>query len=82
VRRPGAPVDVPDLLNVREIGRPAMDDCSSSGTGQSRRLTLAAIATLGLAIGAIAYVNFDKIIDLAKSVTSGQTGRAQSRFHY
>ena len=37
---------------------------------------------LGVVIGAIAYVNSDKLIDLAKSVMSGPTGRAQSRIHY
>jgi len=59
-----------------------MDDRSNSGIGRNRRLMLAAIAALGLVICAIAYVKSDRLIDLVVSVTSGQTGRAQSRIHY
>jgi hypothetical protein len=33
-------------------------------------------------MGAFAYVNSDRLVDLAKSVMSGSTGRAQSRIHY
>ena len=80
--RPSAQVEAPDLLNVLASGRPQMDARSNSGTGRNRRWMPAAIATLGLVIGAIAYVNSDKLIDLAKSVMSGPTGRAQSRIHY
>ena len=59
-----------------------MDGSGRPGAGRGRRLLLAAILALVLAIGAIAYRNSDDLIDLAKSLTSGQTGRAQSRIHY
>ncbi|HEY4407592.1 MAG TPA: hypothetical protein VGN55_23320 [Xanthobacteraceae bacterium] len=57
-----------------------MDDPGSAG--RDRRLVLAVLLVLVLVIGAIAYRNSDSLIDLAKSLTSGQTGRAQSRIHY
>jgi hypothetical protein len=59
-----------------------MDGPGSSGAGRDRRVVLAAILALVLVIGAIAYRYSDNLIDLAKSLTSGQTGRAQSRIHY
>jgi hypothetical protein len=69
-------------LNVQNNGRAEMDDRSNSGAVRNRRLMLAAIATLALVIGALAYGNSDRLIDLARSLTSGQNGRAQSRVHY
>jgi hypothetical protein len=59
-----------------------MDDLSNSGTVRNRLLLLAAVATLALVIGAVAYSNSDRLIDLARSLTSGQNSRAQSRVHY
>ena len=59
-----------------------MDDSNNSVAVRNRRLLLAAIATLALVIGAVAYGNFDRLIDLAGSLTSGQNSRAQSRVHY
>ncbi len=61
-----------------------MDHRGNSGAVRNRRLMLAAIATLALAlvIGAVAYGNSDRLIDLARSLTSGQNSRAQSRVHY
>jgi hypothetical protein len=69
-------------LNVQNPGRTEMDDGNNSGLIRNRRLLLAAIAMLGLVIGAVAYGNSDRLIDLARSLTSGQNGRAQSRVHY
>jgi hypothetical protein len=59
-----------------------MDDPSNSGAVRNRRLILAAIAMLALLIGALAYGNSDRVIDLARSLTSGQNSRAPSRVHY
>jgi hypothetical protein len=59
-----------------------MDGAGRSGAGRGRRLILAAVLALALVTGAIAYRNSDDLMDLAKSLTSGQTGRAQSRIHY
>jgi hypothetical protein len=59
-----------------------MDDRNKSGAVRNRRLMLAAIAALALVIGAVAYGNSDRLIDLARSLTSGQNSRAQSRVHY
>jgi hypothetical protein len=59
-----------------------MDGPGRPGAGRGRRLIVAAILALMLVIGAIAYWNSDDLMDLAKSLTTGQTGRAQSRIHY
>jgi hypothetical protein len=59
-----------------------MEDLSRSGAGRDRRLILAAIVALGLAIGVIAYEYFDDLTELAQSLTGGKLGRAQGRFHY
>lgn len=59
-----------------------MDDPSNSGAVRNRRLILAAIAMLALLIGALAYGNSDRVIDLARSLTRGQNSRAPSRVHY
>jgi hypothetical protein len=61
-----------------------MDGPGRSGAGRDRRLILAAILglVLLLVIGAIAYLDSDDLIDRAKSLITGQTGRAQGRFHY
>jgi hypothetical protein len=72
----------PSFFSVQKIGRAEMDGPGRPGAGQGRRLVLAAILALVLVIGGIAYRNSDGVIDLAKSLTSGQTGRAQSRIHY
>jgi hypothetical protein len=69
-------------LNVQNHGRAEMDDSSNSGVFRSRRLLLAATAIFALVIGAVAYGNSDRLIDLARSLTSGQNSRAQSRVHY
>jgi hypothetical protein len=61
-----------------------MDGPGRSGAGRDRRLILAAILglVLLLVIGAIAYLDSDDLIDRAKALITGQTGRAQGRFHY
>jgi hypothetical protein len=59
-----------------------MDDPNRSGSGRDRRLIPAAILALAVVIGAIAYHYSDDLIELAKSVSSGPTGHAQSRIHY
>jgi hypothetical protein len=69
-------------LNVQNHGRAEMDDSNNSGAIRNRRLLLAAIAILALVIGAVAYGNSDRLVDLARSLTSGQNSRAQSRVHY
>jgi len=59
-----------------------MDDPIKSGAGRDRRLILAAIAVLTLAIGGIAYRYSDDLAELAQSITGGKLGRAQGRLHY
>jgi hypothetical protein len=59
-----------------------MDDPNQSGSVRDRRLILAAILALAAVIGAITYRYSDDLVDLAKSVTSGQTGRAQGHLRY
>jgi hypothetical protein len=72
----------PGVLNVQDNGRAEMDDSGNSDAVRNRRLMLAAVGTLALLIGAVAYGNSDRLIDLARSLTSAQNGRAQSRVHY
>jgi hypothetical protein len=59
-----------------------MDDPTRYGAGRDRRLTLAAIVALSLAIAGIAYRYSDDLIDLVRSVTIGATSRPQGRLHY
>ncbi len=59
-----------------------MDDRSNSNAVRNRWLVLAAMAALALLIGAVAYGNSDRLIEFARSLASGQNGRAQSRVHY
>jgi hypothetical protein len=59
-----------------------MGDPSKSQPGRNRRLILAALLGLGLALGAVAYQYADDLMSLASSLTSGKMGHAQSRIHY
>jgi hypothetical protein len=58
-----------------------MDD-GRSASGRDRRLILAAILALGLAIGWVAYEYSDPLTELAQSLTAGKLGRPQGRLHY
>jgi hypothetical protein len=69
-------------LRLEKFGEAAMGDPSRSGAGRDWRLALVAILALGLVIGGIGYKYADGLTDFALSLTSGHTGRAQSRIHY
>ena len=57
-----------------------MDDPGRSASGRDRRLILAAILALGLAI--VVYEYSDALIELAQSLTAGKLGRPQGRLRY
>jgi hypothetical protein len=57
-----------------------MDDPGRSASGRDRRLILAAILALGLAI--VVYEYSDALTELAQSLTGGKLGRPQGRLRY